>query len=193
MSTPLDDEEQEPGLANGLFARGGLLNRHGLGAALNPPALPAKPTPSGYVTISHYARKGLNLAGHVGISVNGGPSYGLDPAWDILGPSLLPNPGIVEPIEPGRKVLDQIKVPATAEQAETIRKYLLDNTDPRIYNMEGKNCATFVSDALRSAGLQAPPYPFDILPSSLLHGLHQMYDGQAPAEPVDTRPTFSKY
>lgn len=190
---PLDDEEQEPGLASGLFALGGFLGRHGLGATLSQQSPPAKPAQGGYVTISHYAGEKLNPAGHAGISVNGGPSYGLDPAWDILGPSILPNPGIVEPVKPERKVLDQIKVPATAEQTETIRKYLLANAGPGIYNLEGRNCATFVSDALRGAGLKTPSYPFDVLPGGLLRALHQLYDEPAPVEPVDTRPTLPKY
>ncbi|HSC47381.1 MAG TPA: hypothetical protein VLG68_04790 [Gammaproteobacteria bacterium] len=199
MATPLDDEEQEPGLASGLFARSGLFGQRGLGAALSQPALPAKPAPDGYATVSLYPGEGLNRFGHVGISVNGDPTYGFEPTPGI---GMLPIvnrelpewlkaatqagnllPGEVDMISPETKAADQVRIPITAEEAAALRKYLLNNTGPNIYNLLGRNCSTFVGDALREAGLNGPSYPFNARPSSLLQGLHKLYDNQGASQP----------
>ena len=199
MGMPLDDEEQEPGLANGLFELSGLLSRHGLGGTLRQQVPLSKPTPDGYATVSQYPGEGLNAFGHVGISVNGGPTYGFEPTPGIgmlplvgheppewlkaLTQTGNPVPGEVDMVPRGTKAKDQIRISITPNQAGMLRQYLLNNAGPSIYNILARNCSTFVGDALRNAGLQTPSYPLSAAPDSLLRGLHQLYDNPAIQQP----------
>lgn len=201
MDTAFDDSESQPGMAQGMFGPWRKsLTGPGLGSTLQKtPGQNASPAPAdGYITVTQYQGENHNGAGHVGVSINGGPSYGLGPWQDWMGPlsAIMPVPGVIDPVKPDRTIVDQVKIPATAEQLERARQHMLKNAGPTVYDLEGRNCATFADGTLKAGGLRAPTYPGDVLPSDLLKALHKLYDKPVgPAQPhlIDTRPTPPKY
>jgi RHS repeat-associated protein len=64
------------------------------------------------VTVIHYTGASDSPAGHIGISVNDGPSIGFDPVWWSLPwvPFGYPVPGTVDTVAPNRGVRDQITI-----------------------------------------------------------------------------------
>lgn len=208
MGIPSNDDVSQTGLAQQLLGVNPDAGIGGLGRLLLQGAdLPAvgtiAPQPStaavqdgdnkAYVTVNRYDGEQHNPFGHIALSVNGGPSFGLGPDQGMgLLSAVLPVPGIVEPVEAGREPIDQQRIPVTADQAEQVRQYLLKHAGPTAYNLEARNCATFAGDALRSAGIKTPPQHEALTPSALMAGLHQIGTPQPPTL-VNTWPTLPKY
>lgn len=136
------------------------------------------------VTVTAYPGIHGNPFGHAGVSVNGSPAVGFEPApgWDsvvLVGaftPELGVVPGAVLPISPGRR-LDpscsfgscSVTIPATPKQDQAMLDYIKNRTEhPGIYQMYGRNCTEFVYDVLRAGGIGAPYTPF---PRELANGL----------------------
>ncbi len=202
MAQPYDEDDADQlGLAHALLGQTPRADFRGIGDALLSAAPSSGSVPleakvqHGYITVNKYAGEGGNKFGHVGVSINGGPVFGLDPANTPLGilSALVPVPGVVDPVAPGRSITDQVQVPATAEQMEKARQYLLKNAGPTPYDLEGRNCATFAGGLLGSAGLKGPGYPGDVSPDRLLDALHRLYDKTPPFHPPGVRPTLPGY
>jgi hypothetical protein len=136
MADGQDEQDNQGGLAADLLGKlGGLTaGTPGLGAALMQPVtgapiapVTAATTPAvsggGYATVSYYGGKDWNPAGHIGVSINGGPSYGLDPApgMDLLALTSTV-PGMVEPVDGSRKPLDQERIPASPTQLQQLQQ-----------------------------------------------------------------------
>jgi RHS repeat-associated protein len=150
--------------------------------ALNDPLLFVDPDGLD-VTVTGYPGVGGNPFGHVGISVDGSPTVGFNPApgWDpvaVVGP-ITPElgivPGAVLPVDPGRP-LDPgcswgtctVTIHTTPQQDQLMLDYIRNRTlHPGIYQVYGRNCATFVYAVLRAAGVKAKhtPFPRDLLNS----------------------------
>jgi RHS repeat-associated protein len=136
------------------------------------------------VTVTAYPGVGGNPFGHVGVSVNGAPAVGFNPApgWDpgavggMLTPWLGIVPGTVLPISPGRSVDPNCKmgpcsvtIQTTPQQDKTMNEYIIDRTaHPGFYQAYGRNCASFAESVLREAGIDAPVTPF---PRELVNSL----------------------
>lgn len=163
--------------------------------AAPPGASNAGAAPVGYISAAYYDGEDGNPFGHVGASINGGPYFGLDPVEGIgklplVGRAIPPwlmgatqlgttVPGEVAPVDPKRQPVDQVRIPATPQQIQQFRDYMLNSAGPQPYNILGPNCATFVTDGLRHAGLRVPANMQDIDPAALLQDLHKLYDNPA--------------
>ncbi|MGH7240118.1 MAG: RHS repeat-associated core domain-containing protein [Candidatus Saccharimonadales bacterium] len=127
------------------------------------------------VTVTEYRGQSGNPFNHVGISVNTGPSVGLDPTPGTTIAVLygLPVPGTEDQVDANRDVVDQITIHTTSTQDQEILQYLAQQKDDAgYYALVGRNCATFAENALHKAGLEAP---WDVFPSTLLSDLHNLY------------------
>lgn len=194
MADASDDQDYFGGLAQDLLGQYRALTAQntglasGLGQGAQPGSIPQAPSPplstvaanpsSGdYATVYYYKGMFPNLFGHIGLSLDGGRAYGLEPIPGKDMESVIGTvPGIVAPVDPERVPVDQERIPVTAAQVAQLQQYLLKNAGHTPYSASGPNCATFVSDALQSAGLKSPASHFAERPTSLMSGLHQIYD-----------------
>lgn len=190
MSTPLDDEFDNDMLQEGLGRTlgGAPAVRKvppGLAQALSPAS---GDDAASYATVYYYSGDGHNPAGHMGMSIDGGPAFGFVPAFDATGWIPASQPGLVDMVDPKRKVLGELRIPMSATQAQDISKYMVANAGPNTYNVAGfgtplspaHNCATFVSDGLAAAGLQVPKGPDTVVPALLLRELKKIYGKTSP-------------
>jgi RHS repeat-associated protein len=129
------------------------------------------------VTITAYPGANGNPFGHVGVSINGSPAVGFNPApgWDpfsIFGPV----PGAVLPVQPGRPVdpncangACQVTIHTTPAQDQAMLNYINNRTNnPGYYDLAGRNCGQFGRDVLNAGGVKTPWTPF---PRELLNNL----------------------
>lgn len=155
--------------------------------------------PQGYISIAYYKGLGGNPVGHMGVSVGGGPYYGREPspglgllpmigheppeALQTLTQLGIPVPGEVDMIPASRVPADVVKIPASADQLEQARQYMLKQTGPNFYNLPvhmtdvpTNDCVTYAAGALNSTGLRVPQGPLTALPQKFIEALHKLYD-----------------
>ena len=179
MSTSDDDDFDNDALQEGLGHT--LLGRPmaslepaGLGSDLTSPEAGAPPL--SYVDIYAYKGKGINKFGHLGISMNGGRTYGLEPIPGEEAASIAGNlRGYVQPIPRERPPVGHVRIPVTASAASTVKQYILSNPGIHGYSLAGPNCVSFVQGALDEAGVQNPVNAFLMTPAGLLERLAQRY------------------
>jgi RHS repeat-associated protein len=122
------------------------------------------------VTVTLYKGQGGNLAGHMGIRVGGGSSFGLTAypsTWEII--SILrgkDTQGIVEVVS--KNEVDQaITIRTSPDQDEAMKKVLDEAlADPvQRYNLYYRNCAQFVQEVLEAGRVMVPNtrYPHDLM------------------------------
>jgi len=129
------------------------------------------------VTITAYRGLRGNPAGHLGVSVNGSPAVGFNPAsgWDLLA-LIGPVPGAVWPIQPGRPVdtrcangACQVTIHTTQDQDQAMFNYIKNRiNNPGYYDMVGRSCALFGRDVLNAGSVKTPWTP---LPRELINNL----------------------
>jgi len=180
LGTSFDDDALQEGLAHGLY---GVAKSPAGNPGLGQTLLQGMDDP-GTGTVTLHLFKGLdgNLFDHIGLSVNGGHVYGKEPIPGKDYPSLLGTvPGVIKPVAPARKSIDQITLPADADQKAYLLKYLQDRSSPTTYQAETDNCANYLYDALQGAGYKLPPEDKVELPDNLMDEMHKLYDRkQAP-------------
>ena len=191
MSTPFEEDALQEGLGHGLFGVSRSPTAPGLGQSLLS-GLDAPTT--GNVTLYLYPGEDSNWFDHIGMSVNGGHVYGKGPVPGMEVQSLKGAvPGIVEPVNPDRKPTDQVTIPTSADQSLLLQRYLQDRSQPVTYDAQKDNCANYVYNGLKSAGVKVPSLTGIALPDELMNRLHQIYDVPAQHHLVSTWPTLPKY
>lgn len=192
MSTPFDDDFLQEGLGHGLYgiSRSPTANP-GLGQAL----LSGLDAPAGdNVTLYLYPGEDSNGFDHIGMSVNGGHAYGKAPIPGMklqsLGETVR---GIVEPVNPNRKPTDQVTIHTSADQSRYLQNYLQDRSQPVTYDAKKDNCANYIYNGLKGAGVKVPSLSGIMFPYELMNRLHQMYDVPVQHHLVSTWPTLPKY
>jgi RHS repeat-associated protein len=131
--------------------------------------------PSGLdVTVILYRGEGINVFDHVGIGVNSTATTGFYPASDDLldlirilaGRDVR---GDARPDDPSRHREEVITIPTTPAHDIAVQAYI-DNVlrNPGRYNVYNRSCVTFVTEALRAAGLRIPSR---LTPSGLMEEL----------------------
>lgn len=182
MSTPFDDDALQEGLAHGLGVA-----RHAPGSyvGLAKDLLTGSDTANhGSITLSHYPGSDGNKPGHIGISLNGGRVYGKVPIpGDDIQSLFMTVPGIVEPVDPARKPVDQLTLPADPGQIDYLQKYLQNRSQPTTYQAETDNCANYLYDALRGAGYRVPPLNAIETPAALMQGMRTIQGIPVPPSP----------
>lgn len=167
-----------------------------------PLAANAKPPREDYATVGYYPGPESNSIlshlfnpGHLGLSINGGPAYGLEPTPGI---GVLPMighepphqlqtfsqlfdvvPGEVDMIPANRAVGDQVKFLVTHDQSQAMQQYLRSLAGPTLYNLPFKDCVTTVAGAMKSAHLNTPSTLTGFTPAQFVQALHAMYDKPA--------------
>jgi RHS repeat-associated protein len=120
------------------------------------------------VTVTLYKGQGGNLAGHMGISVDGGPSYGLTAypsTWEKIGIIRgKDTQGIVEMVW-NNEVEQAIMIRTSPDQDEAMRQVLYESDPVQRYNLYYRNCAQFVQEVLEAGGVKVPNtrYPHDLM------------------------------
>jgi len=155
-----------------------------------------------YATVTDYTSGGSAPSldsGHLGLSVNGGPAYGLEPSpglgilpmtghepphpLQLLTQLLNVVPGEMDLIPADRPIGDQVTLPLTHDQAQLMRQYQLGHAGPTLYSLPFHDCVTSVSDALESANVNTPSTLTNLTPAQFVRALHAMYDKPVPAPP----------
>lgn len=206
MADQSDEQDYFGGLGQTLLGKPGAfpLSNTGLGATLaqavsaSPAALQDKPAaaPGGYISAAYFKGEDGNPAGHVGVSINGEPYFGRDPApgiglipmigheppgfLQVLSQLIAPALSEVDMIPASRVPADQVRIPASAAQMEQVRQYMLNKAGPGIYDLPVNNCVTFGTGALNAAGLKVPHTPMAVFPAGFVSGLHRLYDAPVP-------------
>jgi RHS repeat-associated protein len=138
------------------------------------------------VTVTQYAGVDGNPAGHIGLVVNGDPNQtnGFYPVSDAAAVAQAfggrPTPGYVKPDDPNndRIIEDTITIYTSPEEDAAIQAYIDKmRANPGMWYMFGRNCATFVEQALAAGHRGSSTTSF---PRWLMRSLHREYDGQAP-------------
>ncbi len=126
-------------------------------------------------TVTFFQGQGGNPFGHVGISVNGGPTVGFHPSPNSSAVNTLlggPVAGMWK--QDSGTVIASVTIPLSSSQDQVLSDYLANAAlTPGSYQLGSKNCATSVGGALRSVGLNPPGFP--ATPGALLNylqGLH---------------------
>ncbi len=174
MGTSFDDDSLQEGLGHGLYgvSRNATTNP-GFGQAL----LHGLGADSGVVTLHLFKGLDSNRFNHIGLSIDGGRVYGKEPIPGKDFKSLSGTvPGVIKPVDPARKPIDQITLPADQDQKAYLLKYLRDRTAPTTYQAETDNCADYLYDGLQGAGYKLPPRDTIELPDDLIDEMHKMYD-----------------
>ncbi len=139
MADEFDDDLLQEGLGKTLW--GVVAQRQtprGMAADLGNPA--GQP---GYIDLYYYGGVKDNPFGHLGGSVNGGLVYGAEPIPGEEMTSLFKTvPGYLQPVDRNRPPLDHLRIPASADQAQQVKQYMLDPANSRAYNAETRNCVT---------------------------------------------------
>ena len=113
-------------------------------------------------------------AGHVGIGVNTPNTTGFYPAPGASQFSVAagqPVPGVMQPDT--RTPIDTITIPTTPAQDKAIQDFIYARRFfPGNYDLNDRNCATTVRDALGAGGVNTPE---TILPKTLFENLQQQF------------------
>jgi uncharacterized protein RhaS with RHS repeats len=129
-----------------------------------------------YVTVTLYQGQGVNPFGHVGIAINSSATvgfYGDDSLATAIGD---PVSGHVAS-DLGHEVVETIRLDTTPEQERIINEFIVQRwANPGTYTLGGRNCAAFVADALKAAGLQTNG---SVFPAGLMRDIKQRY-GKSP-------------
>jgi hypothetical protein len=112
----------------------------------------------GQVIVTWVNSVGPNTAGHIVVSVNGGPNQGFDTAnwfWDPFAATGETVPGAVKSIDLSRRTTwDQVTIPTSHDQDVAIKNFIDHRSKkPGFYNLAGRNCTEFVRDALGAGGI----------------------------------------
>jgi RHS repeat-associated protein len=123
-----------------------------------------------------------NPGGHLGVSINGSPAVGFNPApgWDPAAIAGANVPGEALPVDPSSPIDNRsvggscrVTIRTTAAQDQAMLDYIRNRTNsPGNYQLFGRNCAEFGGDVLRAGGVNAPWTP---LPRNLVNDLIRMY------------------
>src|SRR5262249_39591786 len=124
------------------------------------------------VTVTLYP--GALVFGHIGIGVNTPnttgfyPSPSSSPFTVMTGQSV---PGVMLPDT--REPTSSITISTTPTQDRAIQQFISERTrTPGNYDLNGRNCATTVREALAEGGIDTSP---TILPKSLMRELQQQF------------------
>ena len=122
------------------------------------------------VTVTLYP--GAGPYGHIGIGVNSPTTTGFYPAPGFSNLSIFTGSFITGQGVPGvmlpdtREPLSSITIPTSPEQDRAIQNFINDRTrNPGNYDLNDRNCATTVRDALGAGGISTPStiYPREIM------------------------------
>jgi RHS repeat-associated protein len=125
-----------------------------------------------HATVSLYS--GAGGFGHVGVGVNTTSTSGFYPApgastFDTA--TGQPVPGMMKP-DTG-SLIDSITIPTTPAQDQAIQDFINRRIqNPGDYDLNDRNCATTVHDALAAAGINTPD---TIYPRTLFKNLNQQF------------------
>ena len=127
------------------------------------------------VTVSLYP--GAGGFGHLGIGVNTQNTMGFYPGPDaslFLTAIGQPVPGEMRPDT--RDPEGTIVIPTTSAQDQAVQDFIDQRTqNPGNYDLNDRNCATTVHDALNAGGINTPE---TILPEVLFNNLQQQFGGR---------------
>jgi RHS repeat-associated protein len=125
-----------------------------------------------YVTVIQYKGRPGNPFGHIGIAVNSSATlgfYGDDSLAMLAGD---PVPGHIAS-DFGHQVEKVITLDTTIEQERAILDFIIKRIEhPGSYTMGGRNCGSFVAEALEAGGLETSGSPF---PRSLMQDIIQRH------------------
>ncbi len=139
------------------------------------------------VVVEQVKGEGVNVLGHVAISINGGAAVGLVPDSDKAAakalakevasaangtPEASPVPGHVEALAKGRKIDGHATIHVTPQQAAAMQAAIKGMAGHQVYDPAYRNCASFVEEVLRSGGVKAPN---DITPGGLVGDLNKQF------------------